>query len=122
MEIRRRRITSTVMGSGAATVCVFWGLSLVANNFGASNSDLPECSNDKCILRPDDRRRPIFLDHGRPLAGMTDGQSVAVIDLGLQNTLRLQKINRPRRRRSIARGWAVRQPRRVGALHFDCCG
>src|SRR5262245_9390577 len=97
MEIRRRRITSTVIKSDEATDSAFGGLSV-----GASNSDLLETSNYKCIARSDDSRGTIFLDHGRPRAGVANRQSVAVIDDCLQNALCLEKIDRPCRRRGSA--------------------
>src|SRR3979409_343423 len=97
----RRRITSTVTGSSAAS-------SAPRASLAAVNVDLLELADRKTVARPDQRARSVFLDQRRAASGKPDRQSVAVMDGGVEKAVLFQKEDRTPSR-----------PRRMGAaLHF----
>src|SRR3978361_1736949 len=89
MATRRRRITSTVTGSiavagdGAADA----GLASMV----ADNVDLSELADGEGIARADDRARSVLDNKRRALPVETRLQRIAVIHLGRQEPILLEK-------------------------------
>src|SRR3979409_2245279 len=101
----RRRITSTVTGSSAAS-------SAPRASLAAVNVDLLELTDRKTVARADQGARSVFLDQRRAAPGKSDRQSVAVRDGGVEEAVLLQKEDRaPARRRRLR-----------AALHFGAPG
>src|SRR3954454_13711074 len=107
MATRRRRITSTVTGSIAAADA---GLASMV----AGNVDLSELADREGVARADDRARSVLDNKGRPLPVETQLQRIAVIHLGRQEPILLEKKDRSRLQLRL--GPPAHRPRETGDI------
>src|SRR4051812_19092205 len=106
----RRRITSTVTGSSAASAARGAAASLAAINV-----DLLELADREAVARADQRARSVFLDQRRAGPGESDWQSVAVMDGGVEEAVLLEKEDRTPARRRVRAALHLVAARRGGA-------
>src|SRR5712675_25624 len=105
----RRRITSTVTGSSAASAARGAAASLAAVNV-----DLLELADREAVARADQGARSVFLDQRRAAPGESDRQSVAVMDGGVEEAVLLQEVDRPVAPRSVRAALHLVAARRGG--------
>src|SRR4030081_72401 len=101
----RRRITSTVTGSSAAS-------SAPRASLAAVNVDLLELTDRKTVARADQGARSVFLDQRRAAPGESDRQSVAVMDGGVEEAVLLEEEDRAAARRRLRAQLQLRFARR----------
>src|SRR5712672_2317563 len=106
----RRRITSTVTGSDAASASRGAAASLAAVNV-----DLLELADREAVARADQGARSVFLDQRRAAPSESGRQSVAVMDGGVEEAVFFQKEDRPPPRRRMGAALHFVAARRGGA-------